>query len=156
MEIKEIEFSKLRHAYLVVKNFIESESHEKLKNLNTKIEEDLYFSGDDNYELLIQFIEKFELDYSNFDYSKHFFSECELFDSTAALVNLLTLSVWLPLKAIELLTFNTIQLEKPNFGEPVEKRLDLSFKDLITWYIEKEYQLSSGIVYRIKSEQIEK
>lgn len=152
METKEIEFSKLRHAYIVVKNFIESESFEKIKNLNTKLEEDLYLSGDDNYELLVKFVEKFELDYENFDYSKHFLSEGELFNSTTAFLNLLNLSIWLPLKTIELLTFNKIKLEKPNFGEPEKKLLDLSFKDLITWYIEKEYKLSSEIIYKIKPE----
>lgn len=152
METKEIEFSKLRLAYIVVKSFIESESLEKIKNLNTKIEKDLYLSGDDNYELLVKFVEKFELDHSKFDYSKHFLSEGELFDATAAFVNLLTLSVWLPLKTIELLTFNKIKLEKPNFGEPEKKLLDLSFKDLITWYIEKEYKLSADIIYKIKPE----
>src|ERR1700749_5082413 len=107
---RQIEFDKLRHAYVTVKSFIESESYEKVKSLNTKIEEDLGLSGDDNLDLLKKFVKKFELDYKDFDYSKHFLSEGELYGSEAALTNLLALSIWLPLKTIELLTFNKIKI----------------------------------------------
>ena len=99
---KEIEFNKLRLAYSAVKCFLEKESFEEVKSLNTKVSKDLRMDGDDNYEMLEKFIEKFELDHKGFEYDKHFYSEGELFSSSAALANLLTLSVWLPLKTLEL------------------------------------------------------
>jgi len=151
MNTRQIEFDKLRHAYVTVKSFIESESYEKVKALDTKIEEDLGISGDDNLELLEKFVKKFELDYKDFDYSKHFLSEVELYGSGAALLNLLTLSVWLPLKTIELLTFNKVKIEKPNFNAFNKPLSDLTFKDLLTWYIEKEYKPSGTIKYEIKA-----
>lgn len=152
MEVREIEFSKLRHAYLTIKTFIESESYEKIESLDTKIESDLGMAGDDNLELLEKFIAKFELENQNFNYSKHFYSEGELFNSTAAFLTLLNLSVWIPLKTIELLTFHKIKLEKPNFNSEPEKE-DLTFRELITWYIEKDYVPAETLKYKIKPEE---
>jgi len=146
MEIKEIEFSKLRHAYVTVKTFLESESYLKVESLDARIENDLGMAGDDNAEFLEKFVKKFELEHENFDYSKHFLSEGELFNSTTALFTLLTLSVWIPLKTIELITFNKVKLEKPNFNSHPERE-DLTFKELITWYIEKDY--SENVTYKI-------
>jgi hypothetical protein len=149
MEVKEIEFAKLRHAYITVKSFIEAESYEKIKSLDTKVEKDLGLSGDDNYELLEKFLEKYELDYGDFNYSEHFLSEAELFNSESALLSLFTLSVWLPLKTIELITLNKLKLDKPDFHSHPEKA-DLSFKDLVTWYVEGEFKTSGNIKYIIK------
>ncbi len=150
MEVKEIEFSKLRHAYLTVKNFTESESYEKVKSLNTRIENDLGMAGDDNVEFLEKFVEKFELEYKNFNYSKHFLSEGELFNAVNALHSLLTLSVWIPLKTIELITFNQLKLPRLNFNSYPE-RDDLTFKELIIWYLEKDYMTPESVKYRIKA-----
>ncbi len=152
METRQIEFAKLRHAYCTVKGFINSESYDKVKSLNTTIEGDLGLSGDDNYELLEKFVAKFELDYRNFDYSAHFYSEGELFGSGGALINLLNLSVWLPLKTIELLTLNKVKIDKKIFihGDGREVA-DLTFRDLLTWYNEKEYKPSGSISYEIKN-----
>jgi hypothetical protein len=107
-------------------------------------------TGDDNYFLLAEFVKRFELDYSGFDYDKHFYSEAELYDSTAALINLLSLSIMLPLKAIELLTLNKIHIPNPGFYKPSRKVTDMTFKDLLTWYIEGKYTLASNINYQIK------
>ena len=154
MEIREIEFEKLRFAYLTVKAFVESESRDKIKSLETKIVADLGISGDDNSELLSKFVEKFELDYQNFDYEKHFYTESELFDSSAAFLTLLCLSVWLPLRTIELLTFNKLKIDKPPLRIlPNRNVSDLTFKDLLTWYLEKEYKPSSEVKYVIINTQ---
>lgn len=151
MEVKEIEFSKLRHAYVTVKTFLESESWEKVKSLDTKIENDLGMAGDDNLELLEKFVEKFQLDYQNFNYSKHFLSEGELFNHVNSLLTLLTLSVWIPLKTIELISLNKIKLEKPNFNNYPERE-DLTFREMITWYLEKDYVSNESLKYKIKPE----
>ena len=154
METRQIEFEKLRHAYVTVKHFLETEGYEKVTSLDNKVEADLGLSGDDNSELLDKFVTKFELDHKNFDYDKHFYSEGELFGSGAAIANLLTLSVWLPLKTIELLTFNKVNLAKPKFPVTPDREVsDLTFKDLLTWYIEKEYIPSDKIKYEIKKVQ---
>jgi hypothetical protein len=150
METRQIEFEKLRHAYVTVKHFLETQSYEKVTSLNNKVEADLGLSGDDNLELLEKFVSKFELDHKDFDYSKHFYSEGELFGSEAALLNLLSLLVWLPLKTIELLTFGKIKLDKPIFNKRSREVSDLTFKDLLTWYIEKEYKPMGKIKYEIK------
>lgn len=150
-QVKQIEFSKLRLAYLTVKNFLEYESCENVDTLRTKIAEDLIMLGDDNYELLEKFVKKFELDYMGFDYDQHFYSEEELFGSEAALVKLLTLPVWLPLKTIELFTFNKININKPNFYKPKREVTDMTFKDLLTWYIERKYSTEKDIKFELKS-----
>ncbi len=150
METKKIEFEKLRYAYITIKHFLETETYEKINSLNDKIEKDLALSGDDNLELLEKFVKKFELDHKGFNYSKYFLSEGELFDPGAVIVNLLAVSVWLPLKTIELLTLNKINLDKPKLPiRPDRHVLDLTFKDLITWYLEKEFKTSAEIKYEI-------
>lgn len=149
MEVKEIEFSKLRHAYITVKTFLETESWDKVKSLDTKIENHLGLAGDDNAELLEKFVKKFELENTNFDYSKHFLSEGELFNWGSSLSTLLKLSVWIPLKTIELITLNTVKLEKPSFNN-YPKKDDLTFKEMIIWYIEKDYVPTERIKYKLK------
>ena len=155
MGTRQIEFAKLRHAYIVVKSFVdkETEGYDELKSIDTKICNDIGLCGDDNLEFLEKFVQKFELDYKDFNYEKHFQSEGELFGSGAALGNLLALSVWLPLKTIELLTFNKVKIPKPKLDQPTRQVSDLTFKDLLTWYIEKEYKSSSSIKYEIKKTQ---
>ncbi|MBC5775620.1 DUF1493 family protein [Pontibacter sp. KCTC 32443] len=150
-QIKQVEFSKLRHAYITVKGFLESESWENVKSLDTTVVEDLGLYGDDNYDLLLKFVEKFELDFGDFQYDKHFYSEGELFDSFSALKSLLTLSVWLPLYTIELLTLNNVKIDKPDLFPPKRTVTDMTFKDLLIWYIEGKYTSESEIKYEIKT-----
>ena len=152
-EIKQLEFSKLRHAYITVKSFIEHEAGDDLKSLKTKIEDDLGLAGDDNYDMLTKFVDKFKLEYSDFEYDKHFYSEGELFDSSAALYNLLILSIWLPLKTIQLLTLNKIQIPKLSFYKPAREVSDMTFRDLLTWYIEGKYIPEGNVKYAIKASE---
>jgi len=152
MEVKEIEFAKLRHAYIIVKAFIDNESLDKVNSLDTKIENDLGITGDDALDLLQKFIAKFELDHKDFNFSKHFLSESEIGDPTVLLLALMSLSVWLPLKTIELISLNKIKLDKPNWHTGPE-RADLTFKDMITWYIEKDFTPSGDVKYVIKKAQ---
>ncbi len=144
---KEIDFSKLRFAYAVLKTFLENESGEKVLNLKTKIEEDMGMMGDDSYDLIARFVEKFELDYQDFDFEKHFYSEGELMDPGMVVLNLLTLSIWLPLKVLELLTFNQLNIYKPEFQKAERETTDMTFKDLLTWYIEGKYATEQDIKY---------
>ncbi|MBF4473191.1 DUF1493 family protein [Flavobacterium sp. HJJ] len=145
-----VEFEKLKLAYITVKNFLEKEAGENVESLKTKIAEDLSFYGDDNYYLLTKFVEKFELEHSNFNYDERFHSEGEIANSEIALYNLLILSVWLPLKTIELLSLNNVKINKPSFYKPSRKVTDMTFKELLTWYIEGKYT-NSEIKYVLKN-----
>lgn len=149
MQTIQVEFAKLRIAYIIVKTFLDNHGHTKVTSLNNKVEADLGLYGDDNYELLEKFVATFELDHQDFEYSKHFYSEGELFGSSAVLLNLLYLPIWLPLKTIELLTMNKIKVNFPNFSIPERQVNDLTFKDLITWYIEKKFKTSDTIRYEV-------
>ena len=148
-EVKQIEFEKLRHAYIVVKKFLEKESGENIDSMQTKIAEDLSLFGDDNYDMLVKFSKEFEIDFKDFEYDKHFLSESEILDPTNAILKLLTLSVWLPLKTIELLTSNKIKMDKPSINFPERQVSDMTFKDLITSYIEGKYTKSENLNYII-------
>ena len=70
-------YTEIKDAYLEVKKFLEHASGEKINSLNTKIVDDLKLWGDDNYFLLIEFIEKYNLNFEKFEYDKHFDSEGE-------------------------------------------------------------------------------
>ena len=148
-QIRQIEFQKLRFAYETVKRFIEEESFEKVNSLNTRIVSDLGLTGDDNWDLLTRFVKKFELNPKDFEYNKHFYSEGELYGSGPTLLNLLYLSVWIFLKAIELLTLNKFHLPKPEYHKPSRKAIDMSFKDLITWFVEGKYATTEKIKYKL-------
>lgn len=150
-QVKQVEFAKHRHAYVTIKGFLEKESMAHVGSLKTTIAEDLSLHGDDSLELLEKFVEKFELDHEGFNYDKHFYSERELFGSGAALVNLLNLSVWLPLKTIELLTFKTVKIRKPDYYKPDREVIDLTFKDLLIWYIEGGFPTDGEIKYEFKT-----
>lgn len=150
-EVKQIEFSKLRFAYNTVKRFMEEEAFDGVTSLRTKIAEDLGMTGDDNHEFLSKFVKKYELDYHEFQYEKHFYTEDELYDSTAALINLLSLSIWIPLKTIGLLTFNKIQTPKLRSYKPPREVTDMTFRDLLVWYIEGKYISGDKIRYEIKN-----
>jgi Protein of unknown function (DUF1493) len=148
-EVKQLRFSDLRKAYVIVRDFIQYESGMDVKFLDSRIDQDLGISGDDNYELLEKFVEKFQLDHDKFDYLKHFYSEGELFGSGAVLINMLTLPYWLFIKAMDFLTLHRFKLSQKLFKSNYE-RLDLSFRDMITWYIEGKYKLASDVKYQLK------
>jgi hypothetical protein len=148
---RHIELAELRNAYITVKNFIEAESFEEVKSLNTRLVGDLGLLGHDNYELIVKFVDKFNLDHKDFKYNNHFYTEGELFDSTAALINLTTLIFWIPTKLIELISFRKIKTWKYSIIKPDRKVLDLSFRDMLTWYIQGKYKLGTEIEYKIKT-----
>jgi len=56
-----------------------------------------------------------------------------------------------PLKLIELLSLNKINFGLKVFKPVREKRpLDLSFRDMLTWYIEGQYKLGTQIKYELR------
>ena len=143
-ELKHISFSNLRQSYKTVKDFLETESGDEVKSLDTKIADDLGLWGDDNWDLLTKFVTTFKLDTRDFEYDKHFESEGELFQSGTLILTVLSIIFLAPLKLIELLSLNKINFGLKVFKPGREKRpLDLSFRDMLIWYIEGQYKLGT-------------
>ncbi|RXK58313.1 DUF1493 family protein [Lacibacter luteus] len=148
------DFKTLRHSYLEVKTFLENEIGVKVPSLKTKIDRDLGCAGDDNYELLEKFIITYNLNSSGFDYSKHFLSEGELFGSTSALITLVSIPISLLLWAIKILTFGKINLDKLQlFSESERQPMDMTFGDLLTWYLVGKYCLREDTTFIIKDDR---
>jgi hypothetical protein len=140
------DFKTLRLAYIEVKSFIENESGDAITSLNTRIENDLSMAGDDNLELLEKFVAKYELGVTGFDYSKRFLSEGELFNPGTALIHLLMLPILLLRWIVKLLTFGKVDFTNkslfPGAGRPT---LDMTFGDMLVWYLTGTYNLRSMV-----------
>ena len=90
-----LKYSEIKNTYLEIKTLLEYKSGTNVENLNTQIAEDLSLWGDDNYYFLIEFIEKYNLDFSRFNYSEHFDSEGELFNPKNSLITLILIPFYL-------------------------------------------------------------
>lgn len=146
------DFKTLRHAYTEVKAFLEKELGTKVSCLKTKIDADLSCAGDDNLELLEKFIRKYNLDISGFDYSKHFLSEGELFGSGSAFLMLLSLPFTFLFWTIKTFTFGRVDLSKTQILPDRERQtLDMTFGDLLTWYLTGKYSLREEIRFKLKN-----
>ena len=152
--IIKISFKNLKHNYLEVQQFLEEKSGEKKICNKSKIANDLGFWGDDNYYSLGDFVSKYKLDFSDFNYDEHFESEGELFGSGTVLLRILIL----PFIIIRFILFVLI---KPfskeysstinNFNFFLEKnksnRLDLTMGDLITSKIQGKFNLRENVKF---------
>lgn len=146
-QVYSADFATLKNAYKEVKGFLEGEvwNDEKV-NLRTTIVNDLGLEGDDNLELLEKFVEKYNLDYSDFDYSKHFLSEGELFNDKAFYSSLLLLPVWL----IEKLSFGTLKIYPYSLFERFYRpTTDMTFRGMVEWYLTKTYIPSENLSIRL-------
>lgn len=144
------DFKTLRQAYAEVKSFVEMETGDEALSLKTRIVDDLGCAGDDNYELLEKFVTKYKLDATGFDYSKHFLSEGELFGSNAVFLKLLSLPIILLLWFIKIITFGKVDMTKKQvFSNWSRKTMDMTFGDMLTWYLTGKYSLRKDVVVRI-------
>jgi hypothetical protein len=143
------DFKTLRQAYCEVKSFIETETLDNVSSLNTKIEYDLGCAGDDNLELLEKFVSIYQLDTIGFDYSTHFLSEGELFGSVSAFLTLLGLPVFISTWLLKIITFNKVDwTHKQVFPILNRETSDMTFGDLLTWYLTGKYTLRKDIQVR--------
>jgi hypothetical protein len=147
-QIKAVKFELLRNSYITVKSFLENETSENIVSLKTKLAKDMGWYGLDNEELLEKFTQKYDLKYSDFDYTKYFISEGELFALNLFVPNLCIFLIRLPLRMLEILSFKKLSLRKPGYYNTDREVLDLTIKDLITWYIEGEFATSNEIKYK--------
>ncbi|MGL5233875.1 MAG: hypothetical protein ACRC8Z_03860 [Empedobacter falsenii] len=146
-QILYIDFATLRQSYIEVKNFLEKTTKEKVENVDVLIEKDLGFSGDDTYFLMEKFVEKYNLDFSKFDFSEHFLEEFELMSGFQVLFNMVLLPLYFLFWLVKEFTFDLIDLNKylikivKLFSTNQRETLDMSFGDLLTSYINKKYTL---------------
>jgi hypothetical protein len=146
------DFRTLRQAYIEVKSFVEKVLGDEVSSLKTKLEDELGCAGDDNYELLERFVTKYKLDTTGFDYSKHFLSEGELFGSEAAFWTLLSLPIVVLLWLVKLLTFGKVDLTKEQLLPDWNREtMDMTFGDMLTWYLSGEYKLRKDVVVRLRN-----
>ncbi len=152
--IIKISFKNLKQNYLEVQQFLEEKSGEKNICNKSKIANDLSFWGDDNCNLLEDFITKYTVDFSKFNYDEHFKSEGELFGSGAVLLKILLFPLYvfkfilfLSLKPFSKEYSNTID----NFNFFIEKNQskgkDLTMGDLITSKIQGEFLLRENVKF---------
>jgi hypothetical protein len=150
MQYKELPFTQLRQAYTTVKQFIEDETGCEIDSLHNTIEEHLGIAGDDTEELLGKFIKQFGLITEGFEFDKHFYSEGELFGSGPALYNIVVFVIKVVLWIVETLSFKRIQFHKPQWYRPVDREVsDLTFKQMLTWYLEKDFTAVEQTSYRL-------
>lgn len=140
------DFGCARQAYIEVKTFIEVETSSKVSSLSTRIEDDLGCSGDDNYYLFEKFIAKYNLDCTDFDYSKHFLSEGELITPSWMV---LALPIFIYVLIIRLLAFGNSKFFEINLFPPLQPTLDMTFGDMLTWYLAGKYCLRSEVRFKL-------
>lgn len=142
-------FGELRSTYEEVKKLLEKTSLEKVNGLDTRIAEDLSLWGDDNYYFLIDFVDKYNLNFDGFNYDKHFESEAELFNATTGLLTL----IYLPFAIINgliKLVYPNSKTAFDNLFEPLTSdRDDLTFGDLIASKLKGEFCLRKDLVIEI-------
>ena len=116
--------------------------------LHDKLAEDLGFWGDDNDFFLSEMVEKYDLDYSTFDYSRHFEDEGELFPLHIQLLQPLFILMWLGWLLFER-AYPGYPTPDP-FKERTENpRLDLTVGDLIAWRLAGHFCLRADADIRV-------
>ena len=155
-QILYVDFSTLRKSYIEVKNFLEKKSLEKVDNSDILIELDLGFCGDDAFILIAEFVEKYNLNFSEFDFLEHLLSEGELMKVTQVLLNMFFLPLFFLFWLIKEFTFDLINLNKylikivKLFSINQRKTLDMSFGDLLASHINKKYTLRNSTKFVLK------
>ncbi|MEM7162835.1 MAG: hypothetical protein AAF487_10405 [Bacteroidota bacterium] len=135
-------YTEIEDAYLEVKKFLEHASGEKINSLNTKIVDDLKLWGDDNYFLLIEFVEKYNLNFEKFEYDKHFDSEGEFIGFKNLILGLLKLPLLIINSLIiKFISFNTYYQIDNILYDKTNKKKDLTFGDLISSKLKGEFCL---------------
>jgi len=152
--IIKISFKNLKENYLEIQQFLEEKSGEKYIYNKSKIVNDLSLIGDDNYYLLENFITKYHLDFSDFNYVKHFESEGELRMSIWSILSVLFIPLFIT-KYILSYFINffsekySYKINKFNFffKEYKSDRIDLTMGDLITSKIQGKFILRENVTF---------
>ena len=144
------DFKTLRKAYIEIKDFLEKQAFSDAKiSLDTRIVQDLELYGDDNYFLLDKFITQYHLDYENFYYNEHFLSEGEVCNPN----EIFLIPINIILFFIRLLSFGKITIKPFSFNSD-RPTLDMSFGDMLTWYLQGKYTLRNDVKFVLKTQPI--
>jgi len=135
-------YTEIKEAYLEVKKLLEKASGKSVNSLNTKIAKDLELWGDDNYCLLVEFVEKYNLNFERFHYDKYFYSELELFGFLNIILALVK-KVILILNnfIIKYLSQKIYDKIDSIFCDITNEKRDLTFGDLLLSKLMKEFYL---------------
>lgn len=144
------DYNELKQAYLEVKGFLESEVGDKVSSLRTQIGNDLGFDGDDSWELLEKFINKYNLETAGFDFSQHFLFEGEISNSETAFLQIVSFPIIVLCWLTKLLSSGRLDLTKGyKFPDIYRDTLDMSFGDLLTWYLTGKYSLRKDVRFQL-------
>jgi hypothetical protein len=151
MHIRNLPYAELKNAYQTVKQFAEEQTGGEINSVQGDIEEQLGIAGDDTEELIIKFIKRFDLNATEFEIDKHFYSEGELFGSGPSIANIIILIIKVSLWIIELISFEQIKHDhKPEWYRPSNRKvIGLTFKQMLTWYLEKDFKKADSTSYRL-------
>jgi hypothetical protein len=152
--IIKISFKNLKQNYIEMQQFLEDKSGENKIFNKSKVANDLSLWGDDNYDMLEDFITKYNLDFSGFNYDAHFESEGELFGSASVLLTILLI----PLYFIKLILFLIFKPFSKSHSKKINdfnffikrnrhKKKDLTMGDLITSKIQGKFYLRENVKF---------
>ena len=152
--IIKISFKDLKQNYIEMQQFLQKESGEKNINNKSKVANDLSLLGDDNYDMLEDFITKYILDFSGFKYDEHFESEGELTISIWSILSVVLLPLFIT-KGIVSYLLNFLsnkyshKIEKFNFflNKYKSNKIDLTMGDLITSKIQGKFSLREDVKF---------
>ncbi|WP_165930159.1 DUF1493 family protein [Flavobacterium sandaracinum] len=152
--IIKISFKDLKQNYIEMQQFLADKSGEKNIYNKSKVANDLSLWGDDNYDMLENYITKYNIDFSEFKYDEHFESEGELFSSVSVLLTILLIPLYF-IKIILFLIFKPFSkshskiINDFNFfiKEHQSNKIDLTMGDLITSKIQGEFSLRENVKF---------
>lgn len=147
-------FKDLKQNYIEMQQFLEDKSGEKNINNKSKVANDLSLLGDDNYDILEDFITKYNLDFSDFKYDEHFENEGELSISIWSILSVVLLPLFITKGIVSyLLNFlsnkYSYKIDKFNFSLKKYKsnKIDLTMGDLITSKIQEKFSLRENVKF---------
>lgn len=147
-------FKDLKQNYIEMQQFLEDKSGEKNIFNKSKVANDLSLWGDDNYDMLEDFITKYNLDFSDFKYDEQFESEGELSISIWSILSVVLLPLFITKGIVSyLLNFlsnkYSYKIDKFNFFLKKYKsnKIDLTMGDLITSKIQGKFSLRENVKF---------
>ena len=155
----EISYSELRTYSDKVITIIGSICGENNLSLATRIEGDIRITGDDIGELLLEFQDKFLINFDGFNFEEYFHEEATPITQIPFL--LLLIPVYLLGLTLNLIfnLFRSHKLDKLNeIISPVERirkligvnKKDLTVGDFVTWVINKEFITRDDVHFKLK------
>lgn len=152
----EINYKTLKQNYIEVHQFLKEKSGEENICNKSKIANDLSLWGDDNYYLLNDFINKYNLDFANFNYDNHFESEAQLFGPLNSfftfiftIINTLKFSLFIIVYLFSKRYSKMINDFKFYIHEDKIEKQDLTMGDLITSKICGKFEMRENVQFVI-------